>query len=272
MGWLVPKELEDIKQSILKDNPDMGESQAYAIATNVFKKRHSIKGKTTEGEMQEKASEYVRDKLAEDKPTKKGPGPGTTAAVTGTMGAGLAAAPVGLGSLLSWSRASDLKDMAKRDLEEAARLEKAHAPVPKVAPLRDPAFLRRLAKGNMAESARELKAARRLGLMTIPAAAVGGLTLGSLGYGLHKWDEKRKGKTAALIRGRWVWTGGKDLPRWATQKVPKVERFLQRELGMRESTAKAINQMLQKLKGKPGSYSQSTLASNIRHALAELKP
>lgn len=53
----MPKELEDIKDSVLKDNPDMGKSQAYAIATNVFKKRHGIKGKTTEEEMQEKASE-----------------------------------------------------------------------------------------------------------------------------------------------------------------------------------------------------------------------
>ena len=38
----MPKELEKIKNDILKRNPKMPESEAYAIATNIFKKRHGI--------------------------------------------------------------------------------------------------------------------------------------------------------------------------------------------------------------------------------------
>jgi hypothetical protein len=38
----MPAELEKIKNDILKRNPKMPESEAYAIATNIFKKRHGI--------------------------------------------------------------------------------------------------------------------------------------------------------------------------------------------------------------------------------------
>ena len=60
----MPQELEDIKDSILDDNPGMDESKAWAIATKTFKKRHGIKGKTTEKEMQRKASSLILDKTA----------------------------------------------------------------------------------------------------------------------------------------------------------------------------------------------------------------
>jgi len=35
----VPKELEKIKSDIMKGNPKMKESLAYALATNILKKR-----------------------------------------------------------------------------------------------------------------------------------------------------------------------------------------------------------------------------------------
>ena len=38
----MPAELEKIKNDILKRNPSMPESEAYALATNIFKKRHGI--------------------------------------------------------------------------------------------------------------------------------------------------------------------------------------------------------------------------------------
>jgi len=38
----MPKELEKIKNDILKSNPKMPVSEAYALATNIFKKRHGV--------------------------------------------------------------------------------------------------------------------------------------------------------------------------------------------------------------------------------------
>ena len=41
----MPEELEDIKTSIMRDNPKMKESMAYALATNILKKRKAKKGR-----------------------------------------------------------------------------------------------------------------------------------------------------------------------------------------------------------------------------------
>lgn len=38
----MPKELEKIKNDILKSNPKMPTSEAYALATNIMKKRHGV--------------------------------------------------------------------------------------------------------------------------------------------------------------------------------------------------------------------------------------
>ena len=38
----MPKELEKIRKDILKSNPKMSESMSYALATNIFKKRHGV--------------------------------------------------------------------------------------------------------------------------------------------------------------------------------------------------------------------------------------
>ena len=40
----MPKELEKIRKDILKGNPKMSESMSYALATNIYKKRHKIAG------------------------------------------------------------------------------------------------------------------------------------------------------------------------------------------------------------------------------------
>jgi hypothetical protein len=39
---VMPAELEKIKNDILKRNPKMPEGEAYALATNIFKKRNGI--------------------------------------------------------------------------------------------------------------------------------------------------------------------------------------------------------------------------------------
>lgn len=39
----MPKDLEKIKNDIMKSNPKMKESMAYAIATNIWKKRKAKK-------------------------------------------------------------------------------------------------------------------------------------------------------------------------------------------------------------------------------------
>lgn len=41
----MPAELEKIKDDILKGNPKMSESMAYALATNILKKRRKKRGK-----------------------------------------------------------------------------------------------------------------------------------------------------------------------------------------------------------------------------------
>lgn len=37
----MPKELEKIRKDILKTNPSMNKSMSYALATNIYKKRHA---------------------------------------------------------------------------------------------------------------------------------------------------------------------------------------------------------------------------------------
>jgi hypothetical protein len=59
----MPAELDKIRRAIQRENPDMPESRAWAIATKTFKKKHGIRGKATEEEMEEKA-DYIRDKEA----------------------------------------------------------------------------------------------------------------------------------------------------------------------------------------------------------------
>jgi hypothetical protein len=60
----VPAELDRIRRAIQRKNPSMPESKAWAIATDAFKKKHGIRGKTTEEEMaRASAEEYVHDKL-----------------------------------------------------------------------------------------------------------------------------------------------------------------------------------------------------------------
>ena len=39
---IMPAALEKIKNDILKRNPNMPESEAYALATNIFKKRNGL--------------------------------------------------------------------------------------------------------------------------------------------------------------------------------------------------------------------------------------
>ena len=59
----MPAELDRIRRAIQRNNPSMPKSTAWAIATDTFKKKHGIHGKTTEAEMARKASEeYVQDK------------------------------------------------------------------------------------------------------------------------------------------------------------------------------------------------------------------
>ncbi len=41
----MPKDLEKIKSSIMQQNPKMKESMAYALATNILKKRKAKKGR-----------------------------------------------------------------------------------------------------------------------------------------------------------------------------------------------------------------------------------
>lgn len=57
----MPAELDKIRKAVQRENPGMPQSRTWAIATSTFKKKHGIKGKTTEGEMHRKA-DYIRDK------------------------------------------------------------------------------------------------------------------------------------------------------------------------------------------------------------------
>ena len=39
----MPKELEKIRKDIMANNPKMSKDMAYALATNIMKKRHGLK-------------------------------------------------------------------------------------------------------------------------------------------------------------------------------------------------------------------------------------
>ena len=74
-------------------------------------------------------------------------------------------------------------------------------------------------------------------------------------------------KISKYISGHWVWTGGKDLPRWATKGKKPLQKFLTRELGVADDLAELVVKGVQKIKPKP---SAKATGSNLRSAMAEL--
>ena len=62
----MPAEWHKVHDKLLEENPDMPDSQAWAIATNVYKKHHG--GHTPQQDAS--PTEHLRNKALEKKPTE----------------------------------------------------------------------------------------------------------------------------------------------------------------------------------------------------------
>lgn len=61
----MPKEWHDLHDRLRKENPDMPDSEAWAIATNVYKKKHD--GRTPQQDAEKEASDAFKEELLKKK-------------------------------------------------------------------------------------------------------------------------------------------------------------------------------------------------------------